>query len=118
MHIFGSTVGLANVSGYLRLHTLSGYDGSVTGVAFHPEGAIVASAESDGTARLWDLETGEQLNTLIDQPVALEGVDISPDGRYVVTAGDDGMLHIFLTSAEDLMDLARSRLSRSITNAE
>lgn len=32
----------------------------VNGVAFHPDGDILASCSSDGTARLWDLKTGKE----------------------------------------------------------
>ena len=117
-HIYTFDAGPGDVSSYTRLHSLAGHDGDVTGIAFNPEGSILASAGSDGTARLWDIGTGEQISTLIDQQVALAGVDISPDGRYVLTAGEDGMLRIFFTSVEDLMEHARTRLSRDLTNSE
>ncbi|MEE9513075.1 MAG: WD40 repeat domain-containing protein, partial [Anaerolineales bacterium] len=117
-YVFRSKLGSTDVSGYRSLHNLTGHDGSVTGVAFNPEGSILASAGSDGTARLWELDTGDQITTLIDQPVALGGVDMSPDGRYVLTAGEDGMLRIFSAAVEDLIELARSRMSREMTNTE
>ena len=117
-YVYRSKLEPADVSGYQRLHDLAGHDGNVTGVAFNPEGSILATAGSDGTARLWDLDTGDQITTLVDQSVAFAGIDMSPDGRYVLTAGEDGMLRIFLASVEDLMKLARSRLSRGLTNTE
>jgi hypothetical protein len=40
------------------------------------------------------------------------------DGRYVVTAGEDGMVRVFIVAVEDLMELARSRLSRGFTQEE
>lgn len=48
----------------------------------------------------------------------MEGVDFSPDGRHVVAAGDDGMVRVFVASVEELMGLARSRLSRGFTGDE
>lgn len=53
---------------------------------------------------------------VLDLP--LEGVDFRPDGRYVVTAGDDGMVRVFVVAIDDLMNLARSRLSRGFTDEE
>jgi WD40 repeat protein len=50
-----------------------------------------------------------------DQPLPLSGVDFSPDSRYVVTAGNDRMVRIFVVAVDDLMVLARSRLSRGFT---
>ena len=103
---------------YEMLYDMAGHEGVVTGVSFNPEGTILASSGFDGTARLWDLDTGEGLTTLIDQPLPLEGVDISPDGRHVVTAGDDGTVRVYIASFEELMDLARARLSRGFTQEE
>ena len=112
---------------YANVLGLTGHEGNVTGVAFNEQGTILATSGFDGTVRLWDLElgeeqwdlnSGEELSILTDQSLPLGGVDFSPDGRYVVTAGDDGMVRVFIVAIEDLMELARSRLSREFTQEE
>jgi WD40 repeat protein/serine/threonine protein kinase len=112
---------------YINVLGLSGHEGNVTGVAFNEQGTILATSGFDGTVRLWDLDlgeemedenSGEEITMLTDQNWPLEGVDFSPDGRYVVTAGDDGMVRVFVVTVEDLMELARSRLSRGFTREE
>lgn len=103
---------------YEMLHDLAGHEGVVTGVAFNPEGSILASSGFDGTARLWNMDTGEALATLTNQPLPLEGVDFSPDGRHVVTAGDDGNVRVYIVSFEELMEVAKTRLSRDFTPEE
>ena len=35
----------------------------LTGVAFSPDGTVLATASSDGTARIWDLATGTNPET-------------------------------------------------------
>jgi len=106
---------------------LTGHEGNVTGVAFNEGGTILATSGFDGTVRLWEIDLGEKLEDLssseeililTDQSFPLEGVDFSPDDRFVVTAGEDGMVRVFVVAIEDLMALARSRLSRGFTNEE
>jgi WD40 repeat protein len=112
---------------YVNTLSLTGHEGNVTGVAFNEQGTILATSGFDGTLRLWDVDLGDnpenenldsELGVLTDQPLPLEGVDFSPDGRYVVTAGEDGMVRVFVVGIEDLIQLARSRLSRGFTEEE
>src|SRR6185437_12091955 len=64
---------------------LTGHDREVMGVAFSPDGRLLATASSDGTARLWDPATGEHRRTLTGE---VSGVAFSPDGRLLATASD------------------------------
>ena len=64
--------------------------GSITDLAFSPEGRYLASVGLDRTAKVWDVETGMQL---LDIDIFLNyvlTVDWSPDGSQFATAGYDG----------------------------
>ena len=64
--------------------------GSITDVAFSPQGRYLASVGQDHTAKVWDIETGTQL---LDIDIFLNDVltvDWSPDGGQFATAGADG----------------------------
>jgi hypothetical protein len=69
--------------------TLTGHAGWVRGVAFSPDGALLATASTDKTARLWDPATGECVRTLTGHAEAVYGVAFSPDGRLLATASMD-----------------------------
>jgi WD40 repeat protein len=66
--------------------TLTGHAGWVRGVTFSPDGALLATASTDKTARLWDPATGECVRTLTGHAAGLRGVAFSPDGRLLATA--------------------------------
>ncbi|HUS65221.1 MAG TPA: protein kinase [Kofleriaceae bacterium] len=58
-------------------------------VRFSPDGARIATASYDGTARVWDAATGAPQVTLQHEGPVLR-VEWSPDGARLATAGQDG----------------------------
>ena len=82
--------------------TLTGHTSLVDGVAFSPDGLLLATASLDGTARLWDVATGGCLRTLTyshrssisRSPYSINevfGVAFSPDGRLLATTSYEEM---------------------------
>jgi WD40 repeat protein len=77
---------------------LQGHAGSVTAVAFSPDGTLIATASTDRTARTWDTATGQHRTTLTGHNSRVTAVAFSPDGTLIATASDDGTTRIWDTA--------------------
>jgi cytochrome c len=72
---------------------LEGHMAPVVALAVSPDGAMLASASWDHTARLWST-TGGTSRVLEGHAQNVNGVAFTPDGRALVTAGYDATLRI------------------------
>ncbi len=111
------TARLWDASNGKELFGLLSHSASVFDIAFSGDSKYVATTSSDKTAKIWDVQTGKELLTLI-APSGLTGVAFSPDGSQLAVAGRDGTTRIYLLHIEDLIALAKSRLTRSLTEQE
>lgn len=99
------------------LLTLSGHANNVPGVAYSPDGKRIATASLDGTTRLWDAVTGQELLILYNSD-NVGRVEFSPDGKYLATLDQAGISRVYVLSVVDLIALAESRLTRWWTAEE
>ena len=93
-----STVYMAQVSDGKVLNVFSGY--SDGGIAISANGEILAGYGLDNTSRgkitLWQVETGEMLDTIQEDYVT--SLAVSPDGQYIAAGLDDYTVKVWNTS--------------------
>ena len=100
-----------------ELLSFTGHASAIVSIAFSPDGTQLATASRDGTAKLWDASSGQELLTLYGRGVGICCVAFSPNGTLLFTGGDHGV-RIYTLQIEDLIALAQSRLTRSLTTEE
>ncbi len=78
--------------GFKLRHTLRGHTGGINRIAWSPDGRRIASPSLDGTARIWDAETGKEITVLGEGKGSHYSVAWSPDGRMLASASGNLVL--------------------------
>lgn len=75
-----------NFTQRLKIH---GHQGPISQVRISPDGRWIASASADGTAKIWDAETGSHMETLVGHLAGISCLAWAPDSNTLATGSDD-----------------------------
>jgi WD40 repeat protein/serine/threonine protein kinase len=88
-----------------ELAVLTGHSDFVWTARYSPDGTRIVSASKDGTARIWDAETGIPIRALSVPGTRPRFAAYSPDGKRIITVLRDNTAHIWdaVTGAQQLV---------------
>lgn len=89
-----ASTGVVSDQAITELAALHVYSGPLDAVAFSPDGGLLASGGRDHAIRLWQTETGENIQTLTGHGDWITSLAFSPDGTLLASAARDHELHI------------------------
>ena len=103
-----------------QIASLAGHEGFVQGAEIGPDGKFaVTFSQSDGTARLRDLDAGHQL-VVLQRGDRIDYATFSPDGTRLLLVSGDGSARLFpvFGSGQELIAHARAVSPRKLSEQD
>ncbi|MBD2169496.1 ribosome assembly protein 4 [Calothrix membranacea FACHB-236] len=81
----------------------SGHQDSVTSIAFSSDGKKLASGSEDKTIKLWDISTGQLLQTFSGHGDVIKTIALSSDGQKLASGSKDKTIKLWDVSTGQLL---------------
>jgi WD40 repeat protein len=96
------------------LRTITGHSQYIRALVIMSDGKMAVSGSDDGTLRVWNIETGENLRTLQEQSGSVDALAFMPNTKQVLAAVRDGSLKIWDLSTGNILHSWQTHHTRSI----
>jgi eukaryotic-like serine/threonine-protein kinase len=102
----GGKIVVWNLNTGEMMHSLQteGSVSSVRSIAFSPDGAILASGQSDRVIRLWSMQTGQEQMQSLGHEETISGLAFSADGFQLISTSWDRTMRIWDYAGPDQID--------------
>lgn len=76
-------------------------------VAFSPDGKSLAIGNSNGTLKLWETETGQEMRELEGHLTLISGLSFSPNGKFLASSSIDMRVKIWDVTSGSLLGVIK-----------
>lgn len=114
----GPVLRLLDANSLDLLGTLEGHTATITTIEFSPDGRTIVTGSLDGTARVWDTESGIPIFVPPVQPIRLLAAAFGAGGSRIATIYADGTILVHPIALEDGIEIAEARITRGFTDEE
>ena len=97
---------------------LEGHTGTIPSMRFSPDGKLLISGSEDGTARIWEISTGQILRVLTNRNALVNTVAFAPNSQSVYVGGADNTVWRMDVDVNKLIQLACSTIPHRLTEEE
>ena len=98
--------------------SLAGHTSRIRGIDFSPDGKLIATGSRDGTIRIWDAESGKELNKFAvetnGQTVEINDLQFTPDGKKLIAGNSNGSKVWEISSGKILFNLNEKTSALSV----
>ncbi|KAF8839941.1 WD40 repeat-like protein [Paxillus ammoniavirescens] len=77
------------------LTTIPGHDDTIRNIVYLPGEKRIVTCSQDKTVRIWDVETGEQEGTSMEQESLVRCLAVTRDGTKILSGGEDGRIRVW-----------------------
>lgn len=81
--------------GGVKRAVLEDHTEAIYGIAFSPNGELLASGSRDNSVRVWDVKTGKELFFSLEHNGEVHSVAFSTDGATLASGGADGKIRLW-----------------------
>ena len=85
---------LYDMTTYQEVALWTGYMVPISSIAFSPDGKTIVSGSNDGNVRLWDVNTGKNIQTFKRNARLVWSVCFSPDGNVIASGSADKTIRL------------------------